>query len=442
MGGKLVTQGKHLILTKNVTILFLLLLCVVPAHAQNTCTPADGTPITLGAIFPAGAPLTQRNSVALQGAEAMRQTINACGGVDGRPVEFILEVARDREDAAAAAQTLVDAGVPMILGSGGAAVSEGARPIAAAAGVVYWEMTEPLDNAGMWTFSPRPTNRQLGMAAVDFARTSLRESLGVESADELRFALVYESGNRGTQIANGVRDALNRDITLEFSYDEFRGARELAVDIRDREIDVLILSMFDRDAEDLWYQLREADANVDAWIHVGSQGYRRELCDRGGNIQAFISVDAVGSVNDDYRRDTSGDLYQRYSRVYLNVYGTQPEPAADLSASGVHLLLHYVLPNVEGETTSQNIREAILSQPLRELPYIGLMGEGLTFFDAENPVNAEASPIIRQQQGSFFCTVYPQRIATCSSENVIPFPTWRERALMERSNSICEGTGA
>ncbi|MBC7811311.1 MAG: hypothetical protein H7175_09195, partial [Burkholderiales bacterium] len=48
--------------------------------------------------------------------------------------------------------------------------------------------------------------------------------------------------------------------------------------------------------------------------------------------------------------------------------------------------------------------------------------------------------VVRQQQGSFFCSVWPEEIATCAAD-IQPFPTWRERALLEQNPAICTGDG-
>src|SRR5688572_13152199 len=118
--------------------------------AQDGCTAADGEPLVIGAVFPTASLLTARSSESYEGADAMRQAINACGGVNGRPVEWELISAQDRYDSAEAVQTLADAGMPIIVGSGSSAVSEGARDVAEAASVVYWEVSEAVESPGDW----------------------------------------------------------------------------------------------------------------------------------------------------------------------------------------------------------------------------------------------------------------------------------------------------
>jgi ABC-type branched-subunit amino acid transport system substrate-binding protein len=411
------------------------------SDAQEECVPADGEPIIIGAIFPEGNLLTRRDGDAYQGAEAMRQAVNACGGVNGRPVRFLYEPANDRDDAAEAAHRLVEAGVPLIVGSGSQAVSEGAREVTESAGMIYWEMTESLDNAGEWSFSSRPDYETLGAVSVWFTVRGLAEALQIEP-ESLRIALVYEERPRGREVEQGVLTILElRDIEPIFEHtysDILWETHNLAERIRDERIDVLIFSGFDEDGEYLWYDLREADANIKAWIQVGSQGYGREWCERGGNMQGFISIDATGPVNDNYRREAMGEVYTLYRRVYLNEYGTEPSYRADLSAAGMYMLLHYILPAIDGDITPTQFASGVLSIPYSE-GQIGMMGEG-TWVDSVGEINGSLGEVVRQQQGSFFCSVWPEEIATCAA-GVQPFPTWRERALMEQNPAICEGDG-
>jgi len=420
--------------TQRLFVIFVVVMAIVMStgisYSQNTpdeaCEPASGEPITLGAIFPQGSLFSARSAESYQGAEAMRQAINQCGGVDSRPVEWHYQPATDRADAETAAQTLVEEGVPLIIGSGLSAVSEGASAIAQDAGIVYWDVTDspPANAKGDWIFSLAADFQQLGAAAADFAQTHFEEP---------QVALIYEE--RRAEVAEGVRDRLNQPPLIDYGYsDEICciDAYSLAVDMREAKINVVILSVFDRDGERMWYALREADANIDAWIHVGSEGYRRDIC-QSANSEGFISINTAGPVSQPYRDEQIGEIYDLYRAAYQKNYGTAPSATADLSASGVYLLLRYVLQNIEGEITAESIRDATLALDLNDS--VGLMGEGLSF-DA-NGMNQHPSVIARQQQGQNFCSIWPESIATCASR--LAFPTWRDRALAVENRLSCGG---
>lgn len=405
---------------------FLTLLAITPLTIISAadCIPAEGEPIRLGAIFPEGALFTSENSTDYQGVQAMGAAFNACGGVNGRPIEWVYAPAASRTQAANAAQRLIDEeGVTVIVGSGLAAVDEGAREVAEEKGVVYWEVTEAVEPGGEWFFSPRPTSAQLGALTGQFVAESLPQSLG---KTDLRVALIYENRPHGQTIAEGIRDALSIPPIIEYSYtDHLYEAYDLAIRLREERIDVVVLAAFERDGDRLWFGAREADANVSAWIHVGSEGYKRGLCERLGNIEGFIGIDSTGPVSVTYRQDTAGDIYTTYRQIYMTTHSAEPTERADLAASGVYLLLKHMLPSVNGEFTAENIRAAVLGLNLTDPA--GLMGEGLVFSDG---INAAPGIIVQQQQGNNFCSIWPSAIATCSG-SLIPFPTWVERAKMD-----------
>jgi hypothetical protein len=327
-----------------------------------------------------------------------------------------------------AVERLAEAGASVIVGSGLPAVSVGAQTAAEALGVLFWEMTEAIDGGGAWTFSPRPTDAQLGAQTASFAAMHYAGEDG-----ELRVALVYDGSPRSQQIAAAVKRALPQPPAIDYEYDEYiENGYALAARIREAGIDAVIVSALDVDGYHLWTMLREADANIGAWMHVGSQGYLRRLCDDLQNVDGFISVGVSGGVSDAYR-DSLGDIPRLYRRQYVRAYGSDPTPAADLAASGVYLLLHYVLPAVDGAYTPEAVRTAALSLTAGE---IGLIGEGLAL--QPDGTNSAAAAVFRQQQGGQFCTVAPASIATC----LVPpmsFPTWRERAVQDETRGfICE----
>jgi branched-chain amino acid transport system substrate-binding protein len=391
-------------------------------NTEDSCVPAGGDPIILGVIFPQQSLFSAQSILSYQGAEAMREAVNECGGIKGRPIAFVYEPASDRASAESAAQTLIGQGIALIIGSGLSAVSEGASAVAQEAGVVYWDVTDAPPVKGDWIFSLAADFQQLGAAAANFAQSNFREP---------RVALIYEE--RRALVAEGVREGVSPIIDYTYA-DEMccQDAYALAERLREARVNIVILSVFDRDGERLWNALREADAKIEAWVHVGSEGYRRDIC-RSANSEGFISVNTAGPVSEDYRNAQIGEIYDRYRATYRAAYGDEPEAAAHLGASGVYMLLRYVLPRIEGDITAESIRAA--AQALDFDNSVGLMGEGLAF-DA-NGVNRHPAAIVRQQQGRGICSIWPESIATCTSR--LEFPTWRERALAVESQLSCDG---
>jgi branched-chain amino acid transport system substrate-binding protein len=398
--------------------------------AQDGCIPSSGDPIRLGAIFPQGVFFSADSSDTFKGIEAMRQAINNCGGVGGRPVEWVYEPASDRESAEAAATKLIsEDGVPLIVGSGLLAVNEGGRAAAESLSAVYWEVSEAVDPGGQWYFSIRPDNGQLGEAAGRFVNDILPTTL---SKTTINVALIYENRPRGQTIAEGVLASLSEDPVMIYNYtDHLENSRQLGVQLREDEIDAVVLATFEHDGDHMWYAAQQADANVGAWIHVGGEGYRRGMCERVGNLDGFISIDASGPIDRASREEMIGDVYRAYREAYLAENNREPSELADLAASGVYMLLRHVLPQTGGDYAATDIREAIHSLNVQQA--MGLIGEGISF-GATGGRNAASSVVVQQSQNGNFCSVWPSGLASCLG-GVQPFPTWRERALADENRS-------
>lgn len=413
-------------------LMMLLALGGMPITAQRdadtSCVPATGEPIRLGMIFPENTFFSVRTGQHAQGAEAMLSAINACGGVDGRPVEVISMPAADRADAEAAATQLIDdEAVTLVIGSGVPAVHAGLVEVVNARSVVLWEVTQPITaRPDAWAFTPRATTEQLGTFTVDFVQA---EVVPLLDGAPIRAALIYENSTRGAGIAAGVRAALPEPPIIEVDYeDTLRNSFTLGDQLRDQDINTVIMAGFDDDIERLWFGAREANANVTAWINIGSTGFQRDLCQRIGNNEQIISVTPVGPVSEAYIEATDPDIYAAYRREHLRLFNERTSTRADLSASGVYLLLRYVLPQVEGPYTAENIRTAIIEADVAT--ETGFLGEGLSML--ETGANQRAAAVVQQRQNGAFCSVWPGAIATCLSDTQ-PMPTWRDRAIMEET---------
>lgn len=405
----------------NTVVLFIVLVMglTMTSNAQplDDCIPAEGAPIRIGAVFPQVGLFTVRSAEPYQGAQAMLDAFNACGGANGRPVEWVFIPANDRQEAEAAAQEIIAQDIPLIVGSGSLAVLEALEQVAEENEIILWEVSEPILSTSQWVFSPRPTSLQLGAAATNFVQSVLPDALGF---DTLRPALYYNSSPRGDLIATGIESMLNVPL-IELENFPSRGDS-----VRDQNVNVMMVAAFDGAAESIWRSLQFNNANIDAWVQVGTEISRRDLCERIGNYDGMFLVGPSGDVSESYRETTLGELYTRYVEIYRESFGERPSERADLSASGLYMLLRYVLPEVQGAFTPGNVRDAILNVNIDER--VGLMGEGLAF--GGEGLNQYASTVIQQSHDGEFCTVWPGAIATCEA-GIQTFPTWRERVLLE-----------
>ena len=360
----------------------------------------------------------------------MVAAVNACGGVNDRPVELVYAPAANYDEAIQAADEL-SGDVPVIIGSGNATVTWGLRQRADDYGeFVLWEVTEPLNETHdvPYAFSPRPTYIQLGNQVDDFIEDQIIPLLGDEPP---RIAIVYDADSRAYDVLDGLSSYGFRSAIIMHSYADASDVSEaLAVQMREADINVLVVVGFDDTPDDLWYYLREADANLDAWIQVGSEVSGCIYCRRVRNTDDLIWVRAAGNVNTDYRMGMIGAVYEQYLEHYQDQFHTLPDTRADLAASGVFTLLRWILPEAGDEITAESVREAAFATEVASLN--GMMGEGWRLVnDSIQYQNQNAAVIFSQRQNGAYCVVAPVAVASCA-QGLQRFPTWRERAVAGR----------
>ncbi len=221
-------------------------------------------------------------------------------------------------------------------------------------------------------------------------------------------------------------------LTHEYN-DNLNDTAALAREMKRAQVNVIFVSAFELDAVALWFAVRQADLPLKAWVQIGSESYLRNLCEEGYSGQAVLTVNRTGTIRTAFRTDTLGELYDIYQAAYLRAHNTRPSLIADLSASGVYMLLYGALPQIEGEYTSETVQAGLTG--LRNDTQSGLFADTLDFSSGAG-TNAGASVIISQQQGGETCSLSPTGAATCLTR--LSFPTWRERALQEAEGLACD----
>lgn len=404
---------------------FYLLLCTLLLMLSNSvlaqsndCT-IDALPsITVGLVFPSDSFLMPNRVDFYRGAVGMLETMNQCS--TGNTIEWIEAYAEDYEGAIDAAEMLAtEHDVRLIIGGGSTAVSDGLANAARDLDIILWETTEGLTSGGHNAFSVTNSNFQRGLSVADFVRNTYGE--------EASIALIYNERERSTGIAQGIQSVLGDHILIKQVHAEYIPAAQLALDIRRQEIDVVILVTFQTVADSLWRSMRDADANVEGWLNVGDPGYRFGLCNRIGESDGLITIHRFAMTNPD------NDIFDEFATYYQTEFGKFPTERAHLTASGVYMLLSYVLPQLDDNPSTDAIRDAIYNATADMGD--GLMGEGLSV-SAESGSNELASLVVQQNQSGTFCTASPSALATCST--VEEFSSWRDRAIMQDEQGCTE----
>jgi branched-chain amino acid transport system substrate-binding protein len=402
-------------------MLYLASFIIIQAQ-DSTCVPlADDAPtMTVGLVFPAGLFITPNRVQYYEGAVAMLDAMNRCGGEDGMHVDWVHESAEDYGDAVDAMATLVqEHDVKLVIGGGSSAVSMGLSDAAGSLGIIFWETTEGTPVDGSFSFSITSGDFKRGEFTANFIR--------ITYGDDAQVALIYNELDRPARIAKGIRDALKDNILIDEGHDETLNSRALALDIRRQEVDVVVLVAFQEEADKLWRAMRDEDANVDGWLNVGDPGYRNGLCRRIGETDGLITIHRFAMTSPD------NTIFEEFASYYQTKFGLYPTERAHLTASGVYMLLRYVLPQLDSNPSVDAIRDAIYSADadIGE----GLMGEGLRI-NPDTGNNQDATLVVQQNQSGQFCTVSPSALATCDSTEL--FSTWRERAIIQDEQGCTE----
>ncbi len=226
----------------------LLLVCLLPILALALLACGEGAgepgePFRIGVMESLTGAGETYGTVASQAKQMALDEINAAGGVNGRPIEFIVEDSKcNAQDAIAAYKKLTEVdGVKIILGTSCSGAMLGAAPLAEADGVILFSglaSNPDIANAGDYIFRTQISDIQVG---IDTGNVLWADGI-------LGLATITET----TDYAEGVR----RTTVDQF---EKRGGRIVAVE------------HYASDVTDFRSQLTKLfDANPDA-LHMAPQ---------------------------------------------------------------------------------------------------------------------------------------------------------------------------
>lgn len=165
-----------------------------PAKATSQRPPNPGAPGTgplkIGALLPHTGDLASAGPPMFAGAQLGVREINAAGGVLSRPVQwFDGDDFTDPEKAKATAQSLISAGVHVIIGASASSITKAVLPITVAAGVVLFspcntaaELTNA-DDKGLYFRTAPPDGLQAAALTDIIMRDGVRRVVIVARED-------------------------------------------------------------------------------------------------------------------------------------------------------------------------------------------------------------------------------------------------------------------
>jgi branched-chain amino acid transport system substrate-binding protein len=332
-------------------------VALVLALVVSACTPSTPAPIVVGAVYPISGPQGMgAGRDEYRGVLLAQRMVNDAGGVQGRPLQIrSLDVAGS-DAAASAVEDLDRAGVRVVLGSYGSAISRAASTATAAHDMVFWEtgavgMIPESSAKGELTFRVPPTGATLGREAIDFISAQLAPRLR-RDPHSLRFAISHVDDVYGRSVAGGAIDELHSlglknvgDIGYDFRTADMNAvARRIAA----ARPDVLFVSAYLADGIALRRALVAQHVRLLANIGTSSSYCEPDFGMTLGKeaVGLFASDKPSGwSINPTGLSTAAADLLERANDEYESEYGNGYMSAPALAGfSGAWALFTKVLP--------------------------------------------------------------------------------------------------
>lgn len=400
---------------KRLTI-FVAVVAIAGAAAGYATSRAET--LTVGAIYPTGGGQGQGGIAEYRGVRLAAEYFNQRPGLN---IRLRLEQADSADQAPAATRRLIDAGVPVILGSYGSTVSKPIAEETQRAGVVFWE-TGAVGELGMpargrdRVFRFPPTGAALGRAAVGFARDVLLPKLKRDPAP-LRYSVVYVDDVYGRAVGEGaiqaIRDA-GMTVAGTFPYTlETANYRTIISRIAAAQTDVLFVAAYLDDGVALRKETVRQRVPLVASVGTSSSYCMHEFGQALGQsaVGLFASDKPDGQVLEPDRLAPEAGAALRWARTqYKRRFGHEMTAPALTGFAGAWALFRYILPRAQTFSADAIAFAArSVKVPLGSLPN----GSGLEFAPGSGSDNLRATSVIWEWVKPYTrAVVWPPEFAT------------------------------
>lgn len=367
--------------------------------------------VKFGALFPFSGGLALLGEESFRGVELAVEEINAAGGIQGEQIELVRGDAVDNNQAIGEARRLISReGVKAILGTYSSSRSIAASQVAELSGIPYFELGAVADEVTgrdlQYLFRTNPTAETMGIMTIDMIVDKIAPGLGVEPS-ELKIGVIHEDSAYGTSVAGhqeeyGAEKGLNI-VTVQGYPSSTVDMSSLVLDLKDRDVDVVLQTSYQNDSVLFLNQSAEAGFEPDAIIGGGG-GYSLTATAEavGDKMEGVLDVDFTQyAVNTEF---TPG--LEDFLSAYQDKYGEDPRSGHSLNNYVGAMAILEGIGEGEGFEPDQIVAavEAI-DIPSGETA----AGYGVKF-GAQNQ-NERAMMMGMQWQGGKLVTVYPSDAA-------------------------------
>ena len=383
------------------------LKATVAAAAMVTATPALAE-VTFGALFPFSGGLALLGEESARGLEIAVDEINARGGVQGEQVVLERGDAVDNNQAIGEARRLISReNVAAIFGSYSSSRSIAASQVAELAGIPYFELGAVADEVtgrGFdYLYRLNPTAEDMGEMIIEMIVEQVAPALDVDPT-ELVIGILHEDSSYGTSVAghqNRFAEEAGLNVVTTLAYPaNIVDMSSLVLDLKEREVDVVLQTSYQNDSVLFLRQRHEAGFEPAAIIGGGGGYSMQQTADAVGVdlIEGILNTDFTQYVvNTDF---TPG--LEEFVETYRAKYGEDPRSGHSLTNYVGALAVLEAIDGADGFDPA-TIREAVEAI---DIP-IGTTASGYGVRFDETNQNQRARMMGLQWQDGRLVTVYP-----------------------------------
>lgn len=385
-------------------------------------------PIRIGVLFPVSGNLALLGDESRRGCVVAMEQWNAQGGINGRPIEFVMADAPDPKAGVVEAERLISAqGIKILLGTYASSISYAVTAVANRHQAVYMETTAVADNIMTRGF---PYLFRNTCTTTAFGKDSVAHSLTVASKlnipkDKLRLAFVNEDSLYGTSVTDAglkIAKAQGLNVVAQDAYNA-----KMAVDLspvilrlRDAKPDIVIHTAYMTDAILFQRQAKDLNFYVKATMGV-SAGY--------GIIGLAKALGKMsdGILSTDYTQwRTNANFAAKlpaFIAAYQKKYGEKPRSGQSLASFDATNSLFLGLAGAKS-LAPDDIRQSLLAIDIPK--YQTATGWGVKF-DPKTGQNQRTELICFQWKGGEQWTVLPDKARLPGVTLDLPLKPWSER---------------
>lgn len=349
------------------------------------------------------------------GIEVALDEINAAGGINGEPLELIIQDDRsEAQSALAAIESMKNQQVPLIIGSYASSIT---GPMARLLTrqkiplIVLGSADDSITKPGSpWVFRAKHNSTIVANTYFDYY-----DHLRSKDPSLKKIAILHGNGAWPTSLAEeGKRQIQQRDYELVGSQAYDQGTtdfRPILNRFRSLNPDVLYIVSYAEDGVAITRQLKEVGLNVKL-ITLDTSSSLPSYIEQVGDLSDYV-ISTV-SWSKDVKYDGVQDLYTRLKEK------AKGEPSFYEAEGYLALRVAADALSRAKEKTPEHIREA-LEQTKLDTPVTHVVFENKDGFQGQNPIRS----LILQIQNGEHVTVFPEDLA--AKPSLYPTPEWDKR---------------